>query len=232
MNAPHTEGHEALLVAALADDSGEHVRELEARLANCSECRARFEELTAVRALLDQAGREERETLAELDLTATVPGSDTVAPLVRKLASQRQHRLRSSRLRLVTLLVASAAAAVLFVGWLVRVLVPDRPGDHRGTTLGQTHTGQHSPKGTGQSFELFKWDDELPDGGTFDLVISDPSKSADDAVLLIVRGLEANQCSVPPERTSTWPARIRWELRLYDATHQPLPGGFSESAER
>ena len=144
-SAGHTPEHETLLVAALADEGVEGAGAWSARLSQCAQCQQLFEKLSAVRELLEDAGREERETLAELDWNQSVPGSDAVAPLVRALAHKRKLQLRAVRTRRVVMWAASAAAGVLIAGWIARLLaLPARDGA-RDTLLGaQTKIGRAS----------------------------------------------------------------------------------------
>jgi hypothetical protein len=228
----HTPEHEALLVAALADERVEHAGEWVARLAQCEECRQRFEKLCAVRDLLDDAGREERDTLASLDLNQSVPGSDTVEPFVRALAQKRKRQLRSAHTRRVALWAASAAAGVLFVGWVVRLLAPPSPVGANDTLLGAHKKASCSPDSPVVEYGEFKWDLPLPPQGEFELVIWDDRPDAPLDAVFRKPKLDTNSWTLSPAEARALPDKIRWEVHVFDATGAQLPGLPSTRAER
>ena len=229
----HGAEHEAQLVAALADDGAVREGAYSSRIPDCPECRARFAKLIAVRELLDDAGREERETLAELDWKSSVPGSDVVAPFVRGLAEQRRNRLRADRQRRWIVWVASAAASLLVIGWIARLVlrqdVSSAPND---ITLGPTQQVRMSPQGPVREYSPFEWALELPSQGHFELRIWDDRAGAAADPFAKRTDLDQPRCPFSPEQTRTWPDKIRWQVLAYDATGAQLPGVFSASAER
>jgi len=231
-SAEHTPEHEALLVAALADERVEHAGEWVARLAQCDECRRRFEKLCAVRDLLDDAGREERETLAALDWNQSVPGTDTVAPFVRALAQKRKQQLRSTRTRRVVLWTASAAAGVLVVGWIARLLSPPNRDGARDTLLGAQNNASCSPKGPVVEYGQFNWELPLPLQGAFELSIWDDRADAPLEPLFPPLKLYEPKWTPTPEQTRALPDKIRWEVHVYDASGAQLRAEAHASAER
>ena len=231
-SAGHTPEHEALLVAALADEGYDGAGAWSARLAQCAQCRRLFEKLSAVRELLEDAGREERETLAGLDWNQNVPGSEAVAPLVRALAQKRKQQLRSIRARRVVLWTASAAAGVLVVGWIARLLAPGARDGGNGTLLSAQSRTSCSPTGGVVEYDKFEWQTAPPPGGWCELIIWDDGPNPRDQPLIRKPKLESSTWTPTPQELRTLTNKIRWEVHFYDASGGPLPGSVYQSAER
>jgi hypothetical protein len=231
-SAGHTPEHETMLVAALADEGVEGAGAWSARLSQCAQCQQLFEKLSAVRELLEDAGREERETLAELDWNQSVPGSDAVAPLVRALAQKRKLQLRAVRTRRVVMWAASAAAGVLVVGWIARLLAPPARDGARDTLLGAQTKSSCKPSGPVVEYGEFEWDLALPPQGEFELIIWDDRPDAAIEAVFRKSKLHTPAWKLTPEEARALPDKIRWEVRVYDASGAPWPDVAGASAER
>jgi hypothetical protein len=230
--AGHSPEHETLLVAALADEGYAGAGAWSARLAECEQCRQLFEKLSAVRDLLEDAGREERETLAGLDWNQSVPGSEAVAPLVRALAHKRKQQLRSVRARRAVLWTASAAAGVLVAGWIARLLVPPAHTASTDTLLGAQTKSSCTPHGAVVEYTKFEWETAPPAGGWCELIIRDDGPNAPDEPLIREPKLETSSWTPTPQETRKLTDKIRWEVHVYDGSGAPWPGAVYESAER
>lgn len=214
----HAPEHEHLLQAALAGDVPVDDARFQQRLRDCGECRGRYRELSVVRELLDHAGQDERETLAAIELARPVPGSELVAPFVRRALAERSARVRPTWTRRSLAWVASAAAGLVAVGWLVRWLLPEDGGDQRGILLGDTHEHGMSPRGPVREYTPLEWKLPLPKGGYYQLRIWDGGSDESLDPFVTMPRLEEPRWFAPPQVARTWPDKIRWEVRVYDAT--------------
>jgi hypothetical protein len=214
MSPAHDREHARRLEAALAGDLAADDPALERILASCGTCRARLEELRAVRTLLDDAGREQRETLSAIDWDAAVPGGDQVAPFVRRKLAERGSRRRVAW----RAALATAAAATVAAFWIVRhMLVPDEIAQ-REVMLSADSGGGLLPSGKVQEYRELSWPIPLPPGGRFELrVFDDRPGAARDPIVAEERLTEA-RWTPSTDLARSLPELIRWEVRVYDAT--------------
>jgi hypothetical protein len=226
----HAREHELMLEAALAGDIESSDARLLERLHSCEECHTRYQELIAVRALLDDAGRDERDTLAAINYDREVPGSDRVAPFVRAMVAQRQAR-RTSWNRRTLAWAASAAAGIVAVGWLVRWLMPRAEGPNE-VMLGASQGDEMTPNKAVREYEQLRWSLSVPPGGHCELRIWDVTHAGAPQLLVTKTALHASQWPDPPESTTSWPDKIRWEVRVFDATGTQIGAPHVANAAR
>jgi len=231
MNGLHSKSHESLLHEVVTGDLSPADRRVARMLAECSDCRARFEELRALSSLLDEAAREERATLASLDWKSDAPGTERIAPFVRsKVEEQRRARADArpphpgiSGPRLGWRVLA-AAAGVLAVGWVVRLLLFPERERQSSVLLGQRAESRLHPSGRVASFERFTWDLDLPLHGWYSIRVETPPGK--DSVVLAEppQLLREPRWNPSPAELARWPDEIYWRVDVFDSTGTRVHG--------
>jgi len=107
--------------------------------------------------------------------------------------------------------LGAAAALVAFVLWMRRDTAPSAGG---GGPLGTPNVRALQPRDKVRDFERFEWEGELPAGGTFELVIRDPSHP--EKPIVDTRLHETYWVPSPAQR-SAFPRELQWEVRVLDA---------------
>jgi len=123
--------------------------------------------------------------------------------------------------RLAWLAVAAAALLALLV-W-----GPDGNGGAAETPLllGDEDLRLLGPRGEVGALDDFRWEAGLPPGGWFELVVFDDTPAGDAAKVEHVRHLEESSWRAADDRERSFPAAIRWELRVLDATGSVISSG-------
>lgn len=114
--------------------------------------------------------------------------------------------------------VASAAAGIVAVGWFVHSLLPQQPEETRETVLGSETDSGMSPSGAVREYTPLSWKLGLPPGGRFELTVWDDRPDAAPEPLVKPELWYRNERFFPPEQTRLWPDRIRWRVRVIDAS--------------
>jgi hypothetical protein len=244
----HDGAHAAALHALLADTAGlstdmfrtetlgtdtlstntlksSELRESRRVVESCPECSDEFARLLELQQRLDDAGRSRAEVLEAArrsqlssQLTGLQPaGAEFVAPLLRaKLAERR----RPVRLRLVAPLIATAAAALVLVGWWMRSWFDRAETGSRGVLLGDHSSSSLKPNGPVEQYGMFEWPAvPLPPGGSFCLRVWDPIQGSPEQPLCITPDIQKTSWLVDPVKAASWPDVIEWEVQARDATN-------------
>lgn len=227
----HDRAHTAALHALLASAERPGDRELDAQeresqresqrvVESCPECSDEFARLLELQQRLDDAGRSRAavlEAARRSQLAGLQPaGAELVAPFVR---AQLQQRRRPVRLRLVGPLIATAAAALVLVGWWMRSWLERAESSSRGVVLGDRSSSSLKPNGPVEQYGAFEWTAvPLPAGGSYCLRVWDPIKGSPDDPLYKSPLIQETSWLVDLAETASWPDVIEWEVQTRDAT--------------
>jgi anti-sigma factor RsiW len=217
MNAPkmlHDRQHEDLLHARVAGDVPDDDPTLTARLEECTACRTRLDELSALTGLLDRLGEAQRASLRP-DPTFPAPGSDQVAATLHALASGRAPapRPRPTR-RLALWRVGLAAASVLAAGWIVKALLPPAEEPREDVLLGEGRERTSTPHGTVASLEPI--DGKRPPSDTRRFELRVWRRDGADRVLVVEEPVEAFPWFPNPAQRTAMGQSIEWEIVPFD----------------
>ena len=227
MTSVHDSVHRERIRAVVADDLDERDPALQRQLSDCAECRSELAGLRRAQGLLDQVAAEEREVLGSLDRNRRDP---RIGEFVRARIAERQVASApppAPPLRVVppapavprrrALWVAAAAAAVIAAGWLAKLLLDRAPQRSQSPVLGPSDdSAALSPSGKVASYAPMTWNLTLQPGERFQLVVWDDVEGARAAPRLDTPVDENRWIG----ETTSWPGRIRWEVRVIDATGQ------------
>ncbi len=174
----------------------------------------------ALESFLKAAAEEERATLDAARSLQDAPGIELVAGVVRRSFEEQRRRARRR------VLLLSAAALVLALGLTARFLLFNRPG--QSSTLGDEPVVLLAPVGASAAFSTFTWESTSA-AAWFEVVVEDGSAAG----VSVTRSgrLSSHTWSSDPQEVSSWPDRIRWEVRAFDASGALL-GAASASAWR
>lgn len=179
------------------------------------------EESMETLALLDAAGEYARGLARDVEERESAPGDERVEATLRGEVSRRG---RPGRPRLARPMAWAAAALLLVMAGFA--LWPSGDGSGGTRMLGGGITGME-PSGAGAVFESFHWEYALPAGGWFEVTVY-----AEDGAQLERSGeLTEPAWPVGAATSATWPDRIRWEVRAFDAGGRP-EGSGSATASR
>jgi hypothetical protein len=226
---------ETLGTDALRTDTLEssELRESRRVVESCAECSDEFAHLLELQQRLDDAGRSRAEVLeaarrSQLSSqlspqhspqhTGQHPaGAELVAPLLRARLAERR---RPVRLRLVAPLIATAAAALVLVGWWMRSWFDRAETGSRGVLLGDNSSSSLKPDGPVEQYGMFEWPAvPLPPGGSYCVRVWDPIQGSPDQPLCITPGIQKTSWLVDPATAAEWPDVIEWEVQARDATN-------------
>ncbi|MDP6368306.1 MAG: hypothetical protein QF724_11210 [Planctomycetota bacterium] len=223
MNTSHEQGHEDILEAILVGDLSPTAPRAKTLLDSCELCRRQLAELQALESLLQQAGAEERATLAEAAECKNAPGLDSVESVLHSMAGQptaipqlvpapEQGARRPSPWRLLVGL-AAAAALVLMLNTLLGP-GPEEPP----LWLGSGNLELIAPLGpqaSSQAIEAFAWNGPLPPGGWFEIRV------LNGETVVLERRLSTSPWTLTPNEQQELPASFTWEVRTLDASGSP-----------
>jgi hypothetical protein len=198
----------------------DELRELRRVVESCPECSDEFARLLELQQRLDDAGRSRSavlEAARRSQLAGLQPaGAELVAPFVR---DQLQRSRRPVRLRLVGPLIATAAAALVLVGWWMRSWLDRAESSSRGVVLGDRSSSSLKPNGPVEQYGAFEWAAvPLPAGGSYCMRVWDPIKGSPDDPLYKSPVIQETRWLVDPAESASWPDVIEWEVQARDAT--------------
>jgi hypothetical protein len=216
----HDTEHEKLLEQLTCGDLEREDPKLVAVLEECAECRDRVSGLESVSDLLELAALEQRETLADPNTDADLPGRDLVGPFIRaRLAERRRSRW---------LHYAAAAAVIASAGggwWAMNRLGPVSPqspqsGGSDGPVLLGSKAFRFEGLQEGGALELgpIQWEFGLPPGGSYELELL----NAQGAPLTPGERLQQSEWIPSPEEVERLPDEFRLRLTAYDAFDQDI----------
>jgi hypothetical protein len=158
-----------------------------------------------------------REGGARVEERTELAGREQLQHLLRDGADRPARPRRRYRPRLVAIVLAAAAAAL--VGWWT--LLP-RPGSGAaaGTPLGTGGVVLVYPLGEVTSFDRFEWQsDPPPPGGRFELLLK---SSAGAGAPLLRQRLRETRWTPDAEQRARLPRELWWEVRVLDANGEVL----------
>lgn len=199
----HPDDHVAMLEELLGGEDP-RVAFSRSRLASCTECRAWFDDLMAVSAVLDKAGADVRRVVAVARQSDTAPGEARTESVLRQ-QFQMRHRARA-RARVATLVAAVALLGV--VGWLA---APAGDASRPVTVLGANGFVADAPIGAVAAYGVLEWHGPLPPGGWYVVRVLDPARNLIDQS----PRLTAPRWQPDAQVQQRWPDRIRWEVRVF-----------------
>lgn len=221
----HTREHDQLLIEILGESPDPQAGLSRSRIAACAQCHELVEDVATLQELLDDAGRYERETIAEaLRLPTASARSNGSSPATPAQRTPARGRARRPILRLVA---ALAAAVLLFLG-LQRMLIDPRvrPGDPADdpVRLGAGSLQCDRPIGEVGEYSPFTWKAPLVPGGGFQILIygnTPGSRRTSERALFESPRLETHEWKAPRDVEATWPDAIVWELRVFSPAGAP-----------
>ena len=217
-NAEHAVEHEELLSAVLAGELAHESPDFQRRIAECPECRARWERVRPIAARLAEAGAEERRALSSALAGGAAPGEDGIDATVARLV--RSEPWRSARPRRWTWLAAAALLMVLGTWWYEST-DSERAPPGADVPLGDRdeHLRLIAPVGKVATFERFLWQYDGRDAA-FLLILHEESETGER------RKLREISCGGDTEWKPDFelPARIFWEVVVLDEFGVPLSG--------
>ncbi len=204
-----------LLGAVLAGDLGVDAPAWKAALARDPSLAKRLDELRSVMRALDRTGEDERATLA----AARVAASDADLELVRAAARSSRRATARPWWRSWTALAAALVLAAL--GMLVFEMRGQKSSDGPHDFLGPGHAKLLEPNAEFGDARSFRWEGELPIGGTFIVRIFDVDSSGRAGTMAIESGrCEVRQWQPSSAELAKIPQRFFWEV-------ETLPAGGS-----
>ena len=238
----HTQEHEPLLHSVLTGDISEDHASVAPVLASCGHCRDKLEELRAVSEMLDEAGREEEQaTFAAIDYSKPVAGADRVESFVRAKLAQKatapatppapQPAIPAAAARTASIdpgrrrflrvsgVVTAAAASVVLVGWIAKMLLTHEAEDAPDEILlSNSKLTPRSPMGEVDEWTEFHWDYDLPVGATFAITVYEKEPVRSFEPLFEKTGLKQPKWVPTTDELARMPKAISWEVYVLGAT--------------
>jgi len=190
-------------------------------LADNPEVARRVRELSELADQLDEAGREQRATLAESRELEPAEEQVAVANGLRELIANGSARAPSRAApeplkgqRLSLLLFAAAILAVLPFAWNAFLVAPSGDSGPSDVMLGSNPFELEVVRGEESSPSGLRWSFPLSSGGWFSLVVTDPSAGAETPTLYDIPRYTGHEWK-PSEHL---PSVIRVELEALDAS--------------
>lgn len=196
-----------LLGRVLAGDVGEDAPEVRSLLDGMAEAREWLERSRAIEVRLSAAGEEARADIREALAMRGAPGESAVERVVQGGAAPEPRGMSGGWLRWAA--AALVIAALGIATWMYGGEESEPP-----RLLGDA-VELEAPAGEVDAYGTFRWSWERPVGG-YEIVVVYDAESGDELARSGER--EDGEWTPGAERASSWPERIEWEVRVFDAT--------------
>ncbi len=220
----HSPEHEALLERLFLGEQSRDDSAARQVLAQCPECRVRWEELDHLTRSLDAAGEEEHVVLRQ---ASSADSQDRVGRTIRGIARELPPR-GPSRIAPWPIMVVLAAGVILAISaWSWWEPEGDPPAE---VFLGPQTIVCTSPVGEVESFAPFQWQGERLASGWYQLKIQGASPQSDFE--WIEDRLSEPAWNPSDELLSRLPTSIWWEVRRFDDSSQLVSSGSGQARRK
>ncbi len=247
MKPQHDAEHEGILAAILTGELEREAALVRTSLRDCKECLDVLEDLEALRGELDELGSSTQTDLAAAAAMPETPLSDVVesvlGPRLRGTPERRPpslvdaHRAEptSARwMRRIAIAMGAAAAVLFLLDWFQPRQQPTKAGQDQQQLLGGSeYVRAVAPVGDSQAWNSFHWDAVRPDC-LYEVRVHrfEESGSIGSDPELVSPRSQATEWEPTPAALNALPDRIRWELRVLDATGRYLDPVWSDTTRR
>ena len=206
--------NDALLEGLLSGSIDPTAPDVRARLDADPELAETFEELQQFALEMAELGVEQREVMDGAAALEAAPGQERVDAEIAAFFEERRAS-PSRRSRWIPFLAAAAAVLLVLLPFLGGAFDSEDPAL---VMLGDSERTSLSPSGAVSDFGAFAWDTPLPADSTFKVLVFGEDQEPWDIPFFESERLDEPSLELTPEVERTLPDRIRWELRIYDAT--------------
>ncbi|TAJ02419.1 MAG: hypothetical protein EPO68_18175 [Planctomycetota bacterium] len=232
MTRAHVEQHEPWLVEAI-DGRLDARDERRAALADCEVCAPLLADMEALRDGLDDAGRLERDVLAEVSGARESDAARRGAAQARAAIAQLAAPPPSARSRRWLVPLAIAATLALAAYWITTHWRAGEPAP--APSVSRPQLGGEGvlraltvTRGADGALEL-AWE-AVDDAASYDVELF-ADESATGAPLFVSNGLAEPRCAVPSDQVARLPARVTVRVQPWDVNPRrlsPLRASFQQ----